>query len=244
MTSGMSPAFTWKRSSRSCTLGSLSRSIVVYGCPFRVRNSRMRNVPEQCVEPSTTTSPSSCEMSWSRRRTNVRRKMSPSSTSVCNSGRRCSRSTSMISPSSVARINTKPRRPVRRFASPLKVPGWYSASTCEEVSESCSSCSAPEITTNNRGGSRRGSSNTSPACTLRRRPIASRRAICAAVNLGESFGPSKSRSAGLAVAVGPLGLASTGTVVTYGYLATRVARALRQMGESPHYGSFLAPHRA
>src|SRR5207237_8413223 len=111
-----------------------------------------------------------------------------------------------------------------------------SASTCEEVSESCSSCSAPEITTNNRGGSRRGSSNPSPACTLRRRPIASRRANCAAVNLGESFGPSKSRSAGLVVAVGPLGLASTGTVVTYGYLATRVARALRQLGESLRKG--------
>lgn len=95
----------------------------MYGCPLRDRNSRMRRVPGECVDPMSTTSPNPRAMSFARRRMKARMKISLSSTSVCTSARSASRATSSTTPVSSARTVKYERRPESMSASPVNCPG-------------------------------------------------------------------------------------------------------------------------
>src|SRR6058998_323042 len=104
MTTGTSAALTWKRSSSSWTPAWRSRSSMVWGCPFLVRNARMRSVPWQCADPRTTTSLIPRAINSTRRRMKARMRISLSSPSLWISASSSSRPTSMTSPAALALI--------------------------------------------------------------------------------------------------------------------------------------------
>src|SRR5438552_12978043 len=183
MTTGMSAAVTWARSSSSWVPASRSRSCIVYGCPFFVRNSRMRSVPWQCVDPRTTTSLTPRLISSTRRRMNARMKMSLSSASVWMSASRSSRSTSMTSLSAPARIWASPGRPESIVTSPVNIPGPNDTTT-SSTGLWRSTSMRPATTTKIRAACSPGCASTSPCSTWRRRPRGAMRSICAGVSVG------------------------------------------------------------
>src|SRR5213083_124806 len=183
MTTGMSAALTWKRSSSSWTPASRSRSSMVWGCPLRVRNSRMRSVPWQCCDPRTTTSLTPRAISSTRRRMKARMKIALSSPSVWMRASSSSRPTSMTSLSAPARIWASPRRPDSMVASPVNIPG-LNETTISSVAVGRTTSIRPVTMTKNRAVCSPACTSTSPCSTWRRRPCGLIRATCAGVSIG------------------------------------------------------------
>src|SRR3989441_364511 len=183
ITTGMSAAVTWKRSSSSWTPASRSRSSIVWGCPLRVRNSRTRSVPLQCGDPRTTTSLTPRAINSSRRRMKARMKRVLSSLSVWMSASRSSRLTSMTSLSIPARTWASPRRPDNMVASPVNIPGLKDITT-SSVADGRMTSIRPARTTKIRATLSPAWTSTSPCATWRRRPCGAMRASCAGVTVG------------------------------------------------------------
>ena len=144
---------------------------------MRIRNSLIRSVPAEWVEPTSTTSPRPTATNSTLRRMKARITISPSSASVCTKASRCCRSSSITSPAMAARNRKSARRPDSVLTSPVNCPGAWTVTRVSSAPEGRKTSSSPETTTKKGTALSPCSTSTSPGRKTRMRPCVAMRRI-------------------------------------------------------------------